>query len=90
MLIELDAGIPQSRAPPGAHQHTSPIIVGRDPSAVALHSLNTALEGLPLREMLWEFAAAGAEPEGLLHLLEHFLVVAESDPSSFPLNSRPV
>ena len=46
-------------------------------SLAALHSLHTALQGLPLGETLWEFVAARAELKGILHLLEHLLVVSE-------------
>ncbi len=56
---------------------------------MALHSLHTALQGLFLREMLWEFVAAGAELEGLLHLLEQLLVVAERYSFSLSLDSSP-
>lgn len=58
-------------------------------SVLRLHSLRTALQGLSLCEMLREFVAASAELKGLLHLLEHLLVVAEWDSSSLSLNSRP-
>lgn len=56
---------------------------------LSLRSLHTALQGLSLGEMLWEFVAASAELKGLLHLLEHLLVVAERDSFSLSLNSRP-
>lgn len=56
---------------------------------MALYSLHTALQGLSLGEMLGEFVAAGAELEGLLHLLEHLLVVAERDSFCLSLESSP-
>lgn len=58
-------------------------------SVVALHSLHTALQGLSLGEMLWQFVAAGAELEGLLHVLEQLLVVAEPDSFRLSLKSSP-
>lgn len=61
----------------------------RFPSVVALYSLHTALQGLSLGEMLRESVAAGAELEGLLHPLEHLLVVAERDPFCLSLESSP-
>lgn len=59
------------------------------PSVESLHSLDTALQGLSLCEMLWEFVAAGAELEGLLHLLKQLLVVTERDSLSLSLNGSP-
>lgn len=56
---------------------------------MALHSLYTTFQGLSLAEMLWEFVAAGAELKGLLHLLEHLLVVAEGDSFSLSLDGSP-
>lgn len=56
---------------------------------MALHSLHAALQGLFLSEMLWEFVAAGAELEGLLHLLEQLLVVAEQDSFSLSPDGSP-
>lgn len=73
----------KSRGKPSTHP-------GGDPRLAALHSLSTALEGLALREVLLEFAAAGAKVERLLQPLEHLLIVAELDPLGFSLHCRPV
>ena len=51
-----------------------------------MHSLHTALQGLALGEMGWEFVAAGAELEGLLQLLEHLLIGAERDSFGLSFN----
>ena len=50
---------------------------------------HTAFEGLCTRQVVGQFAAAGAELKGLLHLLEHLLVVLEGDFFGLPLNSSP-
>ena len=51
--------------------------------------LPTAFEGLCSRQVVGQFAASGAELKGLLHLLEHLLVVLEGDYFGLPLNSFP-
>lgn len=50
------------------------------------HLLPAALQALTLGETRRQFVAAGAKLEGLLHLLEHLLVVAERDPRGLPLH----
>lgn len=67
----------------------SAVILEHHPRVEALHSLHTALQGLSLGEMLWELVAARAELEGLLHLLEQLLVVAEQDSLRLSLNGSP-
>lgn len=89
VLITVNARILQNHASRTTHQHISAITAERHPSVVTLHSLHAALQGLALGKVLWEFVAAGAELEGLLHLLEQLLVVAERDPFGLSFNSSP-